>query len=70
MGRGRILGKPGTIKVRKIKAGYYEVISKRGLLAGFINKKRIGWDLSLYGIPTKNYPFFGDAKDEAVRILK
>jgi hypothetical protein len=78
LGRRGILGlkpyKPytgsGTVKVKKLRAGYYEVINKRGLLAGFIEKKRIGWDLSLYGTSTQNYPYFRDAKDEVIKFIE
>lgn len=56
--------------VKRLKTGYYEVLNKRGLLQGFIEKKGKRWNLSLYGIPTKTYPSFKKAKDEALKSIK
>ena len=58
----------GTVK--RLRSGYYEVINKRGLLQGFIEKKYKKWNLSLYGISTKTYPSLRKAKEEALKSIK
>lgn len=60
--------KLGTVEVRRLKTGYYEIINK-GLLQGFIEKKYKRWNLSLYGVPTKTYSSFKKAKEEAIQGL-
>jgi hypothetical protein len=56
--------------VKRLRTGYYEVINKRGLLQGFIEKKYKRWNLSMYGVPTKTYPSFKEAKEAALKSIK
>ena len=57
-------------KVSNLRAGYYEVIGKSGMLAGFIQKMSKMWALSMYSMPVELYESFKDAKDNALGYAK